>query len=192
MNGLIGRTFGQYRITERIGAGGMATIYKAYQPSLDRYVALKVLSPTHAEQPGFNERFQREARAVANLNHPNILPVFDFGQESDYSYIAMRYVEGARTLKEVMETPLNLAEVVNLIGQIAAALNHAHQHGVVHRDIKPSNVLMDGNWALLTDFGIAKMTEASVKLTGLYVARARPGAGGGSPHRHLFAGGRAL
>jgi hypothetical protein len=174
MNDLIGRSFGQYQIVEKIGAGGMATIYKSYQPNLDRYVAIKVLSPVHAEQPGFSERFQREAKAVASLHHPNILPVYDFGQEGDYSFIAMRYVEGARTLTEVMQTPRSLRQVADLIGQIAAALDHAHQQGVVHRDIKPSNVLMDGDWALLTDFGLAKMTEASVKLTGSGVGIGTP------------------
>ena len=80
MSELIGRTLGQYRIVEQIGEGGMAAVYKAYQPSLNRYVAIKVLPPVHAKQPGFTERFQREAEAVAGLNHPNILPVFDSGQ----------------------------------------------------------------------------------------------------------------
>ena len=174
MNDLIGHTLGQYRVLERIGEGGMATVYKGYQPSLNRYVAVKVLPPIHAKQPGFSERFRREAEAVANLNHPNILPVFDFGQEEGYSFIAMRFVDGARTLREVIETPLSLAQVADLIGQIASALDHAHGQGVIHRDVKPSNVLMDGDWALLTDFGLAKMTEASMKLTGSGVGIGTP------------------
>jgi Tol biopolymer transport system component/tRNA A-37 threonylcarbamoyl transferase component Bud32 len=174
MNSLIGRTLGQYRIIEKIGQGGMATVYKAYQPGLDRYVALKVLPPTHAEQSGFSERFRREAKAIANLHHPNILPVHDFGQEEGHSFIVMRYIEGTRTLKELMETPLSLVQAAGLIEQIAAALDHAHQQGVIHRDMKPSNVLMDGDWALLTDFGLAKMTEASVKLTGSGVGIGTP------------------
>ncbi len=157
MADLIGRTLGQYQIIEQIGEGGMATVYKAYQPGLNRYVAVKVLPPLHAKQPGFSERFQREAEAIANLNHQNILPVYDSGQEEGYSFIVMRYVEGARTLKEVMQTALSLSQVADLIGQIAAALDYAHRQGVIHRDVKPANVLMDGDWALLTDFGLAKM-----------------------------------
>jgi branched-chain amino acid transport system substrate-binding protein len=174
MNGLIGHTLGQYRIVEQIGKGGMATVYKAFQPSLNRYVAIKVLPPLHAELPGFSERFKREAESVANLNHPNILPVFDYGQDKGYSYIAMRCVEGARTLKEVMGDHLSLRQAADLIGQLAAALDCAHCQGIVHRDVKPANVLMDGEWALLTDFGLARMTEASVKLTGSGVGVGTP------------------
>ena len=174
MADLIGRTLGHCRVVEQIGSGGMATVYKAYQPGLDRYVAIKVLLPVHAELAGFSERFRREARAIANLNHPNILPVYDFGQEGAYGFIVMRYVEGAHTLKEVMQAPLSLSQVVAIITQIAASLDHAHDRGVIHRDIKPSNVLMDGDWVLLTDFGLAKMTEASLQLTGSGVGVGTP------------------
>jgi formylglycine-generating enzyme required for sulfatase activity/tRNA A-37 threonylcarbamoyl transferase component Bud32 len=174
MDDLIGRTLGRYQIVGQIGEGGMATVYKAYQPGLNRFVAVKVLPPIHARQPDFSERFRREAEAIGNLNHPNILPVFDSGQEDGYSFIVMRYVEGARTLKEVMAEHLGLDRIVDLVSQIAAALDCAHRQGVIHRDVKPTNVLMDGDWALLTDFGLAKMVESSVKLTGSGVGVGTP------------------
>ncbi len=174
MNDLIGQTLGPYQIIEQIGEGGMATVFKAYQPSLDRYVAVKVLPPLYAKQPNFTERFEREAKAVANLNHPNILPVYEAGQDKGYSFIGMRYVENARTLKELMAQPLTLTQIGDLIGQIGSALGYAHQQGVLHRDVKPANVLMDSNWALLSDFGLAKMTKESVQLTGTGVGIGTP------------------
>jgi len=162
---LVGQTLGQYRLVERIGRGGMATVYKAYQPSLDRYVAVKVLPTYLAQDPDFATRFRREARAIAQLNHPHILPVHDFGQEGELSYIVMRYVEGG-TLKKILGQPLALDRVVDLIAQVGDALDYAHQQGIIHRDVKPANVLLDrGKWALLSDFGLAKMAAASVQIT---------------------------
>ena len=174
MVNLIGQTLGQYRIIEQIGQGGMATVYKAYQPSLDRYVAIKVLPPYFAHEPGFAMRFTREAKAIARLNHPNILPIYDFGQEQELSYIVMKYVE-AGTLKDIMGAPLALDVTADILRQIAGALDHAHQRGILHRDVKPSNVLLDeGRWVLLTDFGLAKMVEGSVALTGSGVGVGTP------------------
>lgn len=161
---LIGQTLGQYRIVEFIGAGGMASVYKAYQPSLDRHVAIKVLPAQHALTPGFKDRFIQEARAVAQLSHPNILPIYDFGLEGDLSYFVMKFVPD-HTLADLMGHPMDLIQVSHIIGQLAGALDHAHAKGIVHRDVKPSNMLMEGDWLLLTDFGLAKITEASTVIT---------------------------
>jgi serine/threonine protein kinase len=161
---LIGRSLGQYRIIEQIGAGGMATVYKAYQPGLDRFVAIKILPPQHAQNPGFKERFFREAKAVAQLSHPNILPVYDVGIEDDISYFAMKYVPD-RTLRNIMGEHMPLPLVCRLIDQMASALDHAHERGIIHRDVKPANILLEGEWVLFTDFGIAKIVEETLALT---------------------------
>ena len=163
-----GQTLGPYRIIIQIGKGGMANVYKAYQPSVDRYVAIKVLPSQLAESKEFATRFQQEARIIAKLEHPHILPVFDYGESDGIAYFVMRYLE-AGTLKEKMEAgrPLPLNEIDRIFNQLADALSYAHSHGIVHRDLKPANALIDsyGN-IFLTDFGIAKLLEsASSRLT---------------------------
>lgn len=164
---LPGQMLGSYRIISQIGKGGMATVYKAYQPSMDRNVAIKVLPRQLAESAEFAARFQQEARIIARLEHPHILPVFDFGESDGVTYFVMRYLE-AGTLKTKMEAgPLALDEIDRLFTQLAEALGYAHAHGIVHRDLKPANALVDehGN-VFLTDFGIAKLLEsASPRLT---------------------------
>ena len=162
MEDLTGRTIGGYQIVEKIGRGGMATVFRAYQPSLDRDVAIKVLPPYYAEQDEtFLQRFKREAKAIAKLRHPNILMVMDFGEEGEIAYLVMEYVT-AGTLKERMKTPLKLDQIYNLVGQVGSALQYAHHQGVIHRDIKPSNIMLPKpDWALLTDFGLATMVEGS-------------------------------
>jgi len=171
---LVGQTLGQYRIVEQIGEGGMASVFKAYQPGLNRDVALKVLAPSFAKRGDFTERFRREAQAIGNLHHPNILPVYDSGQEKGYSYLVMRYIPNASTLADEMKRPLKTKRIIELITQIADALDHAHQAGIIHRDVKPSNVLLDGKWALLGDFGLAKMVGGSVELTETGVGMGTP------------------
>ncbi len=162
---LIGTTLGQYQIVEAIGRGGMASVFKGYQPALERFVAVKVLSPHHASQADFAERFVREAKAIAALNHPNILPIIDFGQQGEHTYIVMKYVSGG-TLSDRLKQPIDLLTTARLIKQIAAALDHAHSRGIIHRDIKPSNVLLDDNeWAQLADFGLAKILASDQLLT---------------------------
>ncbi|MBV6449654.1 MAG: Serine/threonine-protein kinase PknD [Anaerolineales bacterium] len=162
-----GQMLGPYRIISQVGQGGMATVYKAYQASMDRNVAIKVLPRQLAESPEFAARFQQEARIIARLEHPHILPVFDFGESDGVTYFVMRYLE-AGTLKTKMEAgPLSLNEIDRLFTQLAEALNYAHGHGIIHRDLKPANALIDESGNLfLTDFGIAKLLEsASPRLT---------------------------
>jgi serine/threonine protein kinase/tetratricopeptide (TPR) repeat protein len=163
MTGLIGKTLGGYRIVSQIGQGGMATVYKAYQPSLDRYVAVKVLPSYYAEQDdSFTKRFEREARSVAKLRHPNILMVHDYGEHQGINYIIMEYVDSG-TYKNFLATKPDFATAVKLIGQVASALDYAHEQGVIHRDIKPSNIMMPKeDWVLLTDFGLATMVGGSM------------------------------
>lgn len=166
---IIGKHIGQYEVVGQIGQGGMATVYKAFQPSINRYVAIKILPSQYAQDPNFVKRFEHEARAIAALEHPHILPVYDFGTQDGLTYMVMRYVEGG-TLSNLMGQPMPAKQVVRLIGAVARALDYAHKQGIVHRDIKPSNILIDKNGEpLLTDFGIAKkLIEGSgaTQLTG--------------------------
>jgi serine/threonine protein kinase len=163
-----GQMLGPYRIINQIGKGGMATVYKAYQASVDRYVAIKVLPSQLAESKEFAARFQQEARIIAKLEHPHILPVFDYGESGGVAYFVMRYLE-AGTLKDKMEfgRPLPLNEIDRIFTQLTDALSYAHGFGIVHRDLKPANALIDSRGNIfLTDFGIAKLLEsASPRLT---------------------------
>jgi tRNA A-37 threonylcarbamoyl transferase component Bud32/uncharacterized protein with WD repeat len=163
---MIGTTLGAYRIQEQIGMGGMATVYKAYDPGTDRHVAIKILPKRYSENPEFRERFRHEAKSTAKLEHPYILPVYVYGEQDETAYLVMRYLAGGTLAELVRERPLGLDEVARLVSQIGSALEHAHQNGIVHRDVKPSNVLLDGQGnAFLGDFGIAKMLEGMGDLT---------------------------
>jgi serine/threonine protein kinase len=147
--------------------GGMAAVFKAYQPTLDRYVAIKVLHPIVASDETFLARFRREARAAAALRHPHIVQVYDFGNDGDRYYMAMEYV-GGQTIKQRLDSlreageRMPLEETVRIITQVADALSHAHELGMVHRDVKPANILVDDRGrAVLSDFGIVHMMEGT-------------------------------
>jgi tRNA A-37 threonylcarbamoyl transferase component Bud32 len=167
MEGLIGKTIGRYRIVEHLGRGGMAEVYKAYQPSLDRYVAIKLMHTFLADEKEFLARFEREAKVVATLRHPNIVQVYDFDVENGVYYMVMEFIEG-ETLKarmQALETKgewVSLDDAVRIILATGSALKYAHDRGMVHRDVKPANVMIttDGQ-VILTDFGIAKIVSAS-------------------------------
>ena len=166
MDDLTGKQFGPYQIVGPLGEGGMAAVYKAYHPATERYVALKVLPRQLAKDPQFVSRFQREAKLLAQLQHPHILPVFDHGQAEGYTYIVMPFVTGGTLADDLKGEPLPLPKIRQVTTQIADALTYAHERGLIHRDIKPSNVLIDeGGNCLLTDFGLARMVEGSVNLT---------------------------
>ncbi len=163
MTQLIGQQLGRYLVQEEIGRGGMARVYRAFDTSLQRTVALKVLAPHLALDPEFSRRFEREAVTVANLRHPNIVTVYDVGESNGLRYIAMEYVRG-RTLHAIIHErgALGLAIAISIVTPVAAALDHAHAQGAVHRDIKPHNILIDiEGRVLLTDFGIAQAPEGS-------------------------------
>ena len=166
MENLTGKQMGQYRIVAPLGEGGMASVYKAYQPSMDRYVALKILPSHFAHDPNFTYRFEREAKVIANLEHPNILPVYDFGEADGYTYIVMRFIVGGSLADLLKGRPFPLAQVCGILSRIASALDYAHSRGIVHRDVKPSNVLIDeqGN-CLLSDFGLAKVILSDSRFT---------------------------
>ncbi|HSY42901.1 MAG TPA: protein kinase [Candidatus Acidoferrum sp.] len=166
----IAKLFPQFEILNFIGKGGMGAVYKARQPGLDRFVALKVLPPAVANDPGFAERFNREARALARLSHPNIVVVYDFGKAGELHYLVMEFVDGANLREIERAGRLSPEQALAIVPQICEALQFAHNEGIVHRDIKPENLLLDKKGRVkITDFGIAKImgvTEGKVSLTG--------------------------
>jgi serine/threonine protein kinase/uncharacterized protein YraI len=178
---LAGQRFGQYEIRDLLGVGGMSAVYRAYQESLMRDVAIKVLPPSFASQPESIERFTREARTAAALEHSHIVPVYDYGSYGGLSYVVMRLLSGgslgerlARNTPAEPKLP-SLGETVIILKDLAAALDYAHSRGVIHRDIKANNVMFDDQGsAFLVDFGIAKLTNAANVLTGTNVAMGTP------------------
>ncbi|MBN2393095.1 MAG: serine/threonine protein kinase, partial [Anaerolineae bacterium] len=164
------KSIGKYEILEELGRGGFATVYKACDATLDRIVALKVLHPYWTQDPSFAARFRQEARAAANLCHPNIVIVYDADEIEGQLYIAMEYLPG-RTLHDLLEArgALSLEQALPILEQIAAALDYVHERGVIHRDVKPLNVMVEdtasGPRVTLMDFGLVKAMEGSSALT---------------------------
>ncbi len=171
--------FPQLEILELIGRGGMGFVFKARQPHLDRLVALKLLPDKLARDPQFAERFNREGRVLARLNHPNIVSVFDFGRTEHFYYLTMEYVDGVNLRQAMQAGRFSPAEALAIVPRVCEALQYAHEQGVLHRDIKPENILLDARGRVkIADFGIAKLVDddpASVTLTGT-------GAALGTPH----------
>lgn len=167
----IGQIIGQYHITEEIGRGGMATVYRARQESIEREVAVKVLHRSLIDQDSnFLERFYREVKAIAHLQHPHILPVHDYGEHDDQPYIVTAFINGGSLADHIRQMErLHLNETAQLVRQMAEALEYAHLQGIIHRDFKPANVLIDqqGN-TYLADFGLAKMLgDTDLTATGI-------------------------
>ena len=157
----VGDVVGSYHVTAKLGQGGMATVFQAKHVQLDRDVAIKVMHQNFLEDEGFRMRFRREAQIVASLEHPHIVPVYDFNEESENPYLVMKYIQG-KTLKEHLSRGvLSLDQIVHVMTAVADALTYAHRKGVLHRDIKPSNIVIDSdNVPYLADFGLARIAKA--------------------------------
>ncbi len=196
MTDLAGQSLGQYHLVERIGKGGMATVYRAKQASIGRDVAIKILPASLMHDDTFLARFYREAEIIARLQHPHILPVYDFGEYEGIPYLVMALLSGGTLADRIVnEGPMPLEEVGRIVAQVSSALDYAHSKGIIHRDFKPSNVLLDeqGN-TYLADFGLAKVTEMSVQLTGtgvmgtpMYMAPEQAEAGDLTPAVDVYA-----
>ena len=165
---LVGQKLGKYEITALLGQGGMATVYKGYQRDVDRSVAIKVLPPHPGQNSQFIERFRLEARTIGRLQHPHILPLYDYGSENDVLYLVMAYADGGSVSNRIRRGPMSLSEIQRIFQQVAEALDYAHRQNVIHRDIKPDNILLDREGhVLLSDFGIVKIIEESEKTLSL-------------------------
>jgi len=168
----LARHFPQLQVLELIGHGGMGAVYKARQPSLDRFIAPKILPPHAASDTGFSERFTREARALAKLNHTNIVAVYEFGETAGIPYFIMEFVDGPNLRQLERSGKLTPREALRIVQQICDALEFAHEEGIVHRDIKPENILVDKKGRVkIADFGIAKILGHAAQSTALTGAR---------------------
>ncbi|MGH2950350.1 MAG: serine/threonine-protein kinase, partial [Solirubrobacteraceae bacterium] len=159
-----GRRLGDYRLDALAGRGGMGVVYRATQLELDRVVAVKVISPGLAADPVFRERFQREARMLAAVDHPHVIPIHQAGEADGQLYMSMRWIDGRSLAEEIRDgNGLDPARALRILRQIAGALDVVHAHGLVHRDLKPANVLLEarreGEHAYLTDFGVGRQLD---------------------------------
>src|ERR1700676_1882241 len=171
---LPGLRLGPYEILSAIGAGGMGEVYRAKDTRLDRIVAIKVLPPHLADSPELRERFEREARTIASLNHPHICTLYDIGHQDGTDYLVMEYLEGETLAQRLVKGPLPLDQVLQYAIEIADALDKAHRKGVTHRDLKPGNIMLTKSGTKLLDFGLAKLKQevapANVQLSQLPTA----------------------
>jgi len=157
---------GRYEVEEEIGRGGMATVFKAYDPRFERHIAIKVLPPEFMHDTEFRARFNREAKTIAALEHPAIVPVYDYGEDAGLLYLVMRYMPGGSLADRLEQGPLSIEESAEILQRLGSALDRAHSEGIIHRDLKPSNILFDqyGD-AFLADFGIVRLTTSDSNLT---------------------------
>lgn len=173
---LAGQQFDDYQVIEPIGAGGMSAVYRAHQPELNRDVAIKVLSSQLSAQAGYITRFQNEAKMAASLEHPHIVPIYDFGTVDDMNYVVMRLLTGGTLESRVLSgATLHRGDLIALVEAMARALDYAHGRGIIHRDVKLSNIMFDEQGSpYLVDFGIAKATESNLNLTSENVVLGTP------------------
>ncbi len=162
----IPKKFSRYEIREELGIGGMATVYRAYDPLFEREVALKILKRELLNDPQVLDRFERETKIVAKLEHAAIVPVHDVGHDNDQLFYVMRYMMGGSLSERITKGKMSYVEMAHIIQRIGAALDYAHDKSIVHRDLKPGNILFDEyNNAYISDFGIAKFVHAPINLT---------------------------
>ncbi|HSR21021.1 MAG TPA: serine/threonine-protein kinase, partial [Anaerolineales bacterium] len=158
---------GRYAVKSELGRGGMATVYRAYDPSFEREVAIKVLPRELMHDPQFRDRFRREIKTIASLEHPAIVPVYDVGEEDGVPYFVMRFMPGGSLSQWIEKGKFSLEDAARIIERLSSALAYAHKNGLVHRDLKPDNILFDSNGdPFISDFGVAKITDSATNMTG--------------------------